>query len=277
MFEHCPVKVNDFVVCRVFKEGDFGYAGKCTYDAPFIGQVVHKDNTLKCYDTFRLGQHCGVPFFAIERIDANSISPSQRTLCETFLAYHNASGFAIGDNVKILRAAKSYKFGWDNTWTKGTNNCVGKIGKIVANYNECGWGISFGGSSIANFAFPDFVLEKVDEKADIPTPAVVKEPVRELTKEEVGKLYYKMFRKGKRVSKPRSKVHNPHNFTPEQYGKADGYRLLDKDEIFVRDNKDDLIEVFWASTHLWGVGCNCGALTMTYRTKLSRKELAKVK
>ena len=100
----------------------------------------------------------------------------------------------------------------------------------------------------------------------------------ELTKDQVGALHYKLFRKGKGRSKKtcevKHKVHNPDNLTPEQYGASEGYRLLDEDEIKDRTKIHEEIEVHcdgnWAKDNFgW-------SKFKTYRTKLSREELAKL-
>lgn len=70
-----------------------------------------------------------------------------------------------------------------------------------------------------------------------------------------------------------SELHNPHKLTPEQYGAADGWRLLDADElssypVVTTDaihgwNKVEFVYGdFWAVNH-----------EITYRTKLTRAEL----
>jgi hypothetical protein len=72
-------------------------------------------------------------------------------------------------------------------------------------------------------------------------------------------------------------AHNPDNLTPEQYGAVEGYRLLDRDEIRDRVKPHGEIEQ-WLGKRSWG-GELCYGIDIykTYRTKLSRKELAKLK
>lgn len=67
---------------------------------------------------------------------------------------------------------------------------------------------------------------------------------------------------------------NPDGLTPEQYGASDGYRLLDKDEIKKRSSLYKEIEV-WDGKY-WVKGCHGNDIFATYRTKLSREELAKL-
>ena len=101
----------------------------------------------------------------------------------------------------------------------------------------------------------------------------------ELTKELVGAIHYKLFRRGKKRGKKKGEVkhkaHNPDNLTPEQYGKSEGYRLLDEDEIKVRTHYHKEIEAYWVNKE-WIKGNKGGGEFSTYRTKLSREELAKL-
>lgn len=70
------------------------------------------------------------------------------------------------------------------------------------------------------------------------------------------------------------KAHNPDNLTPEQYGFAEGYRLLGEDEIKDRPLCHSEIELWDGSWSTIGyTGCSKHS---TYRTKLSREELAKL-
>lgn len=70
--------------------------------------------------------------------------------------------------------------------------------------------------------------------------------------------------------------HNPDNLTPEQVGVADGWRLLDENEILSQfDNRPPYtcqawLEFKWSSEDL---GYNGGSPNLTYRTRLSRAEL----
>lgn len=70
------------------------------------------------------------------------------------------------------------------------------------------------------------------------------------------------------------KAHNPDNLTPEQYGFAEGYRLLGEDEIKERLYSYGKIEI-WDGKY-WVEGCRGTDSSGTYRTKLSREELAKL-
>jgi len=74
-------------------------------------------------------------------------------------------------------------------------------------------------------------------------------------------------------------AHNPDNLTPEQYGASEGYRLLYADEIIERKRRykeieawDDVCYKNWDSVPYFG-----DSFGLTYRTKLSREKLAKLK
>lgn len=69
-------------------------------------------------------------------------------------------------------------------------------------------------------------------------------------------------------------AHNPLDLTAEQYGFYDGYRLLAKDEVKERLNSYIKIEN-WDGKY-WIKGCRGSYISGTYRTKLSREELAKL-
>lgn len=68
--------------------------------------------------------------------------------------------------------------------------------------------------------------------------------------------------------------HNPDELTMKQYGATEGYRLLDEDEIKDRSLCHFEIELWEGSWSTIGyTGC---CEHSTYRTKLSREELAKL-
>ena len=71
-------------------------------------------------------------------------------------------------------------------------------------------------------------------------------------------------------------AHNPDNLTPEQYGAVEGYRLLYADEIKDRQKEHEEIEAWGNWDKYWGKSYFGHSFRMTYRTKLSREELAKL-
>lgn len=75
--------------------------------------------------------------------------------------------------------------------------------------------------------------------------------------------------------------HNPHELTPQEYEADKGYRLLDEDEI--KDRKPNRFIEAWTEFNFgyrWGwetlYSYRGDKNTLTYRTKLSREELAKL-
>lgn len=70
--------------------------------------------------------------------------------------------------------------------------------------------------------------------------------------------------------------HNPAGLTPEQVGVAEGWRLLDRDEIVPRESTTkiegwDFNYFFWDRPS-WSGSCP----RFTYRTRLTRAELAQL-
>jgi len=70
--------------------------------------------------------------------------------------------------------------------------------------------------------------------------------------------------------------YNPHELTPEEYEADKGYRLLDEDEIKYRVNSYKEIEAWDKNDNRWDVEFLGVSKVNTYRTKLSREELAKL-
>ncbi len=81
-------------------------------------------------------------------------------------------------------------------------------------------------------------------------------------------------------AKPKPTPHNPDNVTPAQLNPRKGgkrWRLLDSDEVYRRKEIHKEIERWagdtrWDDTHWCGDSVDC-----TYRTRLTRAELAKLK
>lgn len=75
-------------------------------------------------------------------------------------------------------------------------------------------------------------------------------------------------------SEPSPKPHNPDGLTPERVGVVDGWRLLDEDEI---GGDKSVKELYCYSIHAttgWYDNCVGNLPHLTYRTKLSRADLA---
>lgn len=75
--------------------------------------------------------------------------------------------FKVGDQVRVLRKAKSHARGWENSWVSNMDAAVGKIGRVTSlsgalhdvtvrvpgTGGDEGWG------------YPDFVLKLVPKPA----------------------------------------------------------------------------------------------------------------
>jgi len=225
-----------------------------------------------------------VPFFALELVEkAKTNNP---TTSDYYRTFHNASGLKVGDSVKVVRKAEDYEMGWVCCWVDEMDNYIGKTLEITSNSEGYGWLLE------DKFYFPTFVLQKVDPAPIAEEIVINKDSAivngKVLTKEDIGKLYYRVVRGGKRVKKnkktvvdnrvPLVPVHNPDNLTPEQYGASEGYRLLYADEIIKRKRRYKEIEAWDDVCYKnWGSVPHSGdSFGLTYRTKLSRKELAKL-
>jgi len=83
---------------------------------------------------------------------------SEQNLSEAYLLMQKASGFKVGDSVKVLRAAGYHELGWMNCWTGAMSNNIGKTLKITYDYGVAGLSLDGG------LSYPFFVLEKVEPK-----------------------------------------------------------------------------------------------------------------
>ena len=79
-----------------------------------------------------------------------------------YLELQKEADFKVGDRVKVLRKAKSFESGWQETWSAEIKDkFVGETFKITQINN---WGISlrYGEGALA-WHFPYFILEKIEE------------------------------------------------------------------------------------------------------------------
>lgn len=292
LFNACPIKIGDTVrVIRGWKNGDYGYF--CPFNIENGNELLKLRYIVKFKrsDYYYLesgGDSLAVPFFALELVEkakTNNLATS-----DDYLAFHNASGLKVGDTVKVVRIAKDYEMGWGDIWSGYMNDFVDRTYKITGDATWCGWELD------NKWTFPTFVLQKVDS-TPTPQPAPATEEIvikndsavvngKVLTKEDIGKLYYRVVRGGKRVKKNKKKtvknlvplvpVHNPDNLTPKQYGAVEGYRLLYADEIKDRQKEHEEIEAWGNWDKYWDKSYSGHSFRITYRTKLSREELAKL-
>lgn len=68
--------------------------------------------------------------------------------------------------------------------------------------------------------------------------------------------------------------HNPDNLTPEIIGVEEGYRLLDRDEI---KEATSIRGIDMWDMGVWWKACAGSSLEYTYRTKLTREQLAEMR
>lgn len=205
LFNACSIGVGDTVkVVRGWKSGDYGY-----YDAHGIGALPLKQNFIvksKRYDRYYLDFEgfcfcLEAPFFALELVEKAKVTTSDDS--DDYLAFHNASGLKVGDSVRVVRKAEDREMGWSDIWSGHMDDFVDRTYKITGDAASYGWELD------NNWTFPTFVLQKVDEPAKkeevkyVPEEILVKENSVvvngcELTKEQIGALHYKLFRKGKK-------------------------------------------------------------------------------
>lgn len=74
-----------------------------------------------------------------------------------YLTLHEASGFRVGDKVRVLRKAASLEAGWDNVWDKYMDRAVGDVFTIIKDGAGGGFLMNSHGG-----LFPWFVLELVE-------------------------------------------------------------------------------------------------------------------
>jgi len=76
----------------------------------------------------------------------------------SYLDYSNASGFAVGDRVRITRIASSYEGGWAAPWGQAMDAMVEDTVYTI-DRADSGQGFRMQGS---RYTFPFFVLEHAD-------------------------------------------------------------------------------------------------------------------
>ncbi len=74
-------------------------------------------------------------------------------------------GVRVGDKVKVLRKAKAYENNWQNEWPKEMDEFIGKVGTVLYDQGVFGLALQFIGINLTNYAFPYFVLEKVENSS----------------------------------------------------------------------------------------------------------------
>ena len=93
--------------------------------------------------------------------DMGIILPKEKE--EIYLEKHNASGFKIGDVVKITRIANDDENGWQSSWVDTMNNYVGQTLTIRRDDGIYGFKCKNEANN-DDYDYPYFVLEKVVEQ-----------------------------------------------------------------------------------------------------------------
>ena len=279
LFNRCTIKPGDIVTCRPFTKGEMGFNEvECCYSNEITGKVVGIMDDYAGYFIVRVDTngYC-VPFFAITSITKSPEVSEESIKSEEFVKFHTTSGFNIGDCVRITHKAKTNEMGWGDQWFPIMNRLVGNTYTITSDGRERGWGIA---DNKIIWYVPDFILQKAEAspiyfdtslgyKVSInKTASIVRVGEHKLTPSDLKSILSIM-------TDTEHDVHNPDELTPEEYGEKKGYRLLDEDEIKERRVAYIEIEKFCSDRKWRKLSGGNGPLS-TYRTKLSREQLAKL-
>lgn len=74
----------------------------------------------------------------------------------SYIDDHRASGFQVGDRVRVFALCQSMSGGWDNAWTEDME--VGTESVITDDTGPRGFVLQIDG-----YAYPWFVLEKIND------------------------------------------------------------------------------------------------------------------
>lgn len=174
LLRRCTIDVGDIVKCRPFVNGEMGYNNSaCEYLQSITGVVTHRSDFVGyCVKDSISGRFFIVPFFAITLVKKDPTREAADDIIRRsdFLAFHKASGFKVGDAVLVVRKAENREMGWDCNWCREMDAYVGKIYTIKSNADERGWEL-INANDI--YAFPDFVLQKVQNAFILESGVVV--------------------------------------------------------------------------------------------------------
>lgn len=85
--------------------------------------------------------------------------------CTTeYIDKHNACGLKVGDRVQVTRVAEDFEDGWSNGWERTMDGAVGWTHTITSDCGNLGFTLDRD-----NLDYPYFVLEKVEEPAEVPS------------------------------------------------------------------------------------------------------------
>ena len=76
----------------------------------------------------------------------------------------------VGDKVRIVRKARDNEGGWDNNWAPSMSDAVGKVGCVIEDPRASGIRVE---TDDCSFAYPYFVLEKVEDKPTYTEPEYI--------------------------------------------------------------------------------------------------------
>ena len=76
----------------------------------------------------------------------------------SYIDDHRASGFQVGDRVKVFASCRSRSSGWRNSWEREMSAMVGRTSFISHDDGFHGFRLGNG-----YFSYPWFVLEKINE------------------------------------------------------------------------------------------------------------------
>lgn len=80
---------------------------------------------------------------------------------EQYVLAEKASGFKVGDRVRVVESAERCECGWQNSWTGEMTDAIGKVFTIIKLNSDGGTGIVL--NSKYEPGYPFFVLEKVED------------------------------------------------------------------------------------------------------------------
>jgi len=80
-----------------------------------------------------------------------------------YLAGHKACGLHEDDWVLIKQKAEHYEGGWGALWVEKMDKNIGKVGKIVADKEMCGYRVRRGNTE---YNYPWFVLEPAEPEPE---------------------------------------------------------------------------------------------------------------
>lgn len=164
-------------VCKAFMDAgaESGEYGKPISDWGYIGWAIpaYTNSNITQSGIFRFSKasHDGY-FKRIRLLTINQILCSDNTegtkemnLQEAYKVMQANCGIEVGDTVKVLRKAKSYEMGWEDSWALAMDETVGELYTVIS-YDE-----EYKEFRLDNhFQYPFFVLELVKKGKKLQEP-----------------------------------------------------------------------------------------------------------